>query len=298
MNERDSTSGIDVVPVVPPQTVTVFEKKVMLAFPWQKSVHPLTAFSAFQLADRRRTTTALNFGDAFVAHSRNNIADAFLKSDSEWLLQIDDDMVVPFGNAKWFKAYTGWDWLTEKFASLNALDRLLSHKKTLIGGLYFAKHSRGNPVFGEGNRPEIAAYVRKGPHDEIKVTGWVGTGCLLAHRSVFLDIEKAYPRLARGPDGRGGNFFTSSEHKVMDGIKQVMDMLSTGPMDGPKAMRAYEALVGLNNDASRVSKLGVGEDVIFCRRAAEAGHQCFVDLGLLVGHVGACIFGTQNTRAK
>lgn len=295
MNLPDPTSGIDSVPVVPPQTVTVFEKKVMLAFPWQKSVHPLTAFSAFQLADRRRTATALNFGDAFVAHSRNNIVDVFLKSESEWLLQIDDDCIVPFGNAKWYKNYTGWSWLPEPFASFNALDRLMSHKKTLIGGLYFAKHSKGNPVFGEGNRVEMAAYVRKGPHDEIKLTGWVGTGCLLTHRSVFLDIEKKYPRLARGPDGKGSQVYTSSEHKIMDGIKQVLDMLSVGPMDGPKAMKAYEMLVGLNNDAGRVSKLGVGEDVIFCRRAAEAGHQCFVDLGLMVGHVGACVFGARNT---
>lgn len=298
MNGRDSTSGIEIVPAVPPQTVTTYGRKVMLAFPWQKSVHPLTAFSAFQIADRRRTTTALNFGDAFVAHSRNNIADVFLKSESEWLLQIDDDMVVPFGNAKWFKAYTGWEWLPEPFVSFNALDRLLSHRKTLVGATYFAKHAKGTPVFSEGNRTEVEAYVRRGPHDEIKVTGWVGTGCMLTHRSVFLDIEKAYPRLARGPDGKGGNWFTSSEHKMADGVKQVMDMLSVGPMDGAKAMRAYEMLVSINNDAARVSKLGVGEDVIFCRRAAESGHQCFIDLGLMCGHVGATVYGPRNTGQK
>lgn len=295
MNSSDPTSGIDTTPVVPPQTVTVYGKKVMLALPWQKMVNPITAFSAFQLADRRRTTTALNFGDAFVAHSRNNIADVFLKSESEWLLQIDDDMVVPFGNAAWFKSYTGWSWYPEPFASLNALDRLMSHKKTLVGALYFSKHTKGVPVFSEGGRTEISAHVRKGPHDEVLKTSWVGTGCLLAHRSVFLDIEKAYPRLARGPDGKGGQWFTSSEHRIMDGVKKVMDMLSVGPMDGPKAMRAYEMLVGLNNDASRVSKLGVGEDVIFCRRASEAGHQCWVDLGLMAGHVGACVYGARNT---
>lgn len=298
MNSSDPTSGIDTVPVVPPQTVTVYGKKIMLVMPWQKMVNPITAFSAFQLADRRRTTTALNFGDAFVTHSRNNCADVFLASDCEYMLTIDDDMVVPFGNAKWFKSYTGWSWYPEPFASFNALDRLMSHKKTLVGALYFAKHSRGAPVFGEGNREQMSEHVRRGPHDEVKLTGWVGTGCMLIHRSVYLDMEKTYPRLARGPDGKGGQWFTSTEHKIMDGVKQVMDMLSVGPMDGPKAMRAYELLVGLNNDASRVSKLGVGEDVIFCRRAAESGHQCFIDLGLICGHLGIGCYGPRNTGQK
>lgn len=298
MNERDSTSGIDMVPAVPPQTVTVFGKKVMLVMPWQKMVNPITAFSAFQLADRRRTVTALNFGDAFVSHSRNNCADVFLKSECEYMLTIDDDMVVPFGNAKWFRSYTGWEWYPEPFASFNALDRLMSHKKTLVGALYFAKHTRGAPVFSEGNRDQMAAYVRSGPRDEIKVTGWVGTGCMLIHRSVFLDIEKTYPRLARGPDGKEGHWFTSSEHKMTDGVQKVLDMLSAGAMDGNKAMKAYEMLVGINNDANRVSKLGVGEDVIFCRRAAEAGHQCFVDLGLICGHIGVGVYGPRNTGQK
>ena len=298
MNLPDPTAGIETVSVPPPQTVTSFSKKVMLVFPWQKMVNPITAFSAFQLADRRRTTTALNFGDAFVAHSRNNCADVFLKSDCEYMLTIDDDMVVPFGNAKWFRAYTDWDWYPEPFASLNTLDRLMSHGKTLVGALYFAKHRKGVAVFGEGGHQEMSNYIRQGPRDEIKITGWVGTGCMLIHRSVFLDIEKTYPRLARGPDGKGGHWFTSSEHRIMDGIKQIMDMMSVGPMDGPKAARAYEMLVGLNSDASRTSKLGVGEDVIFCRRAAESGHKCYVDLGLHVGHIGTCVYGARNSGLK
>jgi len=266
--------------------------------PWQKMVNPITAFSVFQLADRRRTTTALNFGDAFVTHSRNNCADVFLASECEYMLTIDDDMVVPFGNAKWFRAYSGWDWYPEPFASFNTLDRLMSHRKTLVGGLYFAKHRKGVAVFAEGGKPEMSEYIRKGPHDKIQLAGWVGTGCMLIHRSVFLDIEKTYPRLARGLDGKGGQWFTSSEHKLMDGIGQILEYLSTGPMDGPKAMRAYEMLTSLNNDASRVSRLGVGEDVIFCRRASEAGHKCYVDLGLIAGHIGACVFGPRNTGLK
>lgn len=298
MNVSDPTSGIETVPAVPPQTVTVFNKKVMLVFPWQKMVNPITAFAAFQLADRRRTTTALNFGDAFVTHSRNNCADVFLKSECEYMLTIDDDMVVPFGNSKWYRSYTGWDWYPEPFASFNALDRLMSHKKTLVGALYFAKHSKGAPVFAEGAREQISQHVRRGPHDTLQLTGWVGTGCMLIHRSVFLDIEKTYPVLARGADGKGGQWFTSSEHKLLDGVKKTIDSLGTGVMDGTKAMKAYEMLVGIHNEASRVSRLGVGEDVIFCRRAAEAGHQCFVDLGLMCGHIGTRAYGPRDTGQK
>lgn len=262
----------------------------MLVCPWLKHVHPITSFCVAQLADKRRTSSMLNFGDSFVAHSRNSCADHFLKSDLEWMLTIDDDMLVPFGNAAWFNAYLGYD-LPKPFCDFNAIDRLLSHGKTLVGALYFGRWKKGLPVYNEGRAEE--AYARSAPHDVCKPTRWVGTGCLLVHRSVYEDIERKFPRLGRGPDGKGGQWFSTSEHNLLDSVARTHKFLAAGPMTGEKALKAYEMLEGAMNDAKRKSSLGMGEDAQFCIRALEAGHQPHVDMGLVCGHIGHHVFGPQ-----
>ncbi len=288
----DPTVGIDIVTVPPsPPTITFLKKKVMLALPWGKMTHPITSYCVAQLLDRRRVSSALNFGDAFVAHSRNTIADNFLKTDSEYLLTIDDDMVVPFGNAQFFREQTGWE-LPDKFASLNAVDRLLSHDKTLVGALYFGRHAKANPVYGEG--PREREWALKAPYDQIKPTRWCGTGALLIHRTVFEDIEKKFPRLARGVDRKGGNWFSSSEHNAMEAIDQVRAFLGQGAMTGEKALKALALLESAAMDARANSNLGIGEDVQFSTRAKAAGHQPYVDMGLLCGHIGHSIFPLRN----
>jgi hypothetical protein len=277
----------------PLNVVTPLKNRVMLVMPWHKNVSPQTSFCVTQLADKRRTSSLLNFGDAFVAHTRNTCADLFLASDFEWMLTIDDDMIVPFGNARWFNAHTAFDF-KEPFCSFNAIDRLLSHQKTLVGALYFGRWPKAGPVYGEGLHTQELEFVKRAPMDVCKPTRWVGTGCLLIHRSVFTDIEKRFPNLSRGPNGKGGNWFSTSEHCAIDGIRQVREMLSSGPMTSEKCCRAYEMLLGLEQDAKANSSLGMGEDVSFCIRANQSGHQPHVDMGLVCGHIGSHVFGPSN----
>jgi hypothetical protein len=277
--------------VSPPSAVAIFQKRVMLTMPWMKVTNPITAFCVQQLADKRRTASMLNFGDSFVAHARNKCADIFLQSDSEWMLTIDDDMLVPFGNGTWFNAHLGQE-IPEPFSKFNALDRLLSHGHTLVGALYYGRWKGGWPVYAEGRAEE--EYARKAPYDVVKPTRWVGTGCMLIHRSVFEDIEKKFPYLGRngrGKDAQGGNWFSTSEHTVMDEVRRTHQMLSTGPMTGEKAMRALEMLDSVLANAKSKSSLGMGEDAQFCIRAKEAGHQPYVDMGLICGHIGYTCFG-------
>lgn len=294
----DKSVGIDPMPVYPPTSVKVLDKKIMLAMPWYKSASPLTSFCVAALADKRRVVLSMNWGDAFLVHSRNAIADMFLKTKLEWLLTVDDDMILPIGDAAWFRGNTGWHNYPEPFASFNAIDRLLSHGKSLVGATYFGKHEFANAVFSEGSNPKESEYVRKGPYNIVKPCRWVGTGCMLIHRTVFEDIEKRFPNLRRGPDGRGGQWFTSSEHHAMDGLRRIREILSVGPMDGPKAMKAYELAIAAEAEAKAKSSLGMGEDVCFCVRAKEAGHQPYVDLGLYCGHVGTYVYGHTNTSLK
>lgn len=288
----DPTVGIDVSSVVPSAAVIFLKNKVMLGLPWYRFTHPATAFCVAQLIDNRRTQVAMCHSDAFIPHSRNAIVDVFLRSSCEHLLMLDEDMLVPFGpsGAAWFNANTGWN-LPSKFAGLNTIDRLLSHGVSLVGGLYFGRFPKANPVYGEGSHTAQREYALKAPYETgIQPTRWVGTGALLAHRSVFEDIEKKFPRLARGIDGKGGQFFSSSEHNAMDAIDRTRKMLSGGLMDGAKAMRAYEMLEAAAVDARTNSMLGIGEDVQLCTRAKAAGHQPYVDMGLLCGHLGTICY--------
>jgi hypothetical protein len=290
--------GVPTVVSPPFQTVSAAGKKVMLAMPWQKQTNPQTAFSVMGLFDRRRCGRLLNFGDAFVAHTRNTCADLFLASDLEWQLTIDDDMVVPFGDKRWFNAHTRFN-LPEPFASFNAMDRLLSHGKTLIGGLYFGRQATGRPMYAEGmSTPTEAAYARRAPHNAIKPTRWVATGCLLIHRSVYLDIEKRFPRLGRKANGHGGQWFSTSEHVAMDWVDKMRKFLSEGPMTEAKAFKAYEMAERAAAEARANSSLGMGEDVQFCVRAKESGHQPYVDMGLVCGHIGQTVYGPYNTTAS
>lgn len=291
-----SNSGTDIppIPVEPRRSIITYGKKVMIVTPWQKLVSPITSFCVGQLTDRRRTTAMLNFGDAFVAHSRNNTTDYFLQTDCEYMLTIDDDMVIPFGNAEWFNAYTRFN-LPEKFAGLNALDRLMSHGKTLVGALYFGRYPNAKAVYNEAMAYESeAAFARKAPVDIVKPTKWVGTGCMLIHRSVFLDIEKKFPRLARGPGGKFGHWFTSTEASLMESLEAVRATLQ-GELNSTKAYHALEKLEAMAAQARYENALGCGEDVSFCRRASDAGHQPHVDLGLVCGHIGHYVFGPNNT---
>lgn len=289
--------------ILVPATTTLppnLRRNICISLPWYKQTNPLTAFSVMGLKDPRRTAIMMNFGDAFIVHTRNTLADLFLQTDLEWMLTIDDDMVVPFGNADWINNFTGMN-LKKPFCDFNALDRLLSHGKTLVGALYFGRWRNGAAMFNEGYRDKtIHAYLRKGPHNEIRPTRWVGTGCLLIHRSVFIDIEKKFPHLARKKteDGmRHGNWFTSSEHDLVGAVDEVLTDLngSLGNWSNEAGMSALRKLTDAQGRTRHNSSLGTGEDVIFCKRASAAGHQAYVDLGLICGHVGHEVFQPFNT---
>lgn len=281
-----------------PRTIEPHKAKVMLTMPWMKLTNPITSFCMMGLVDRRRTSLLLNFGDAFVAHARNKCAEIFLKSDAEWMLTIDDDMIVPFGNADWFNAHSGFNFPRE-FAGLNAMDRLLSHGKSLVGALYFGRHKFGPPLYNEGiNIPKEMEFARKAPMDLVKPTNWVATGCLLIHRSVYLDIEKKFPRLARGPSGSGGHWFSTSEHKLAEQVERARDIFQKGGCNANTAHEVFSLLESGAAEARSKSSLGMGEDVQFCMRAREAGHQPYVDMGLVCGHLGQCAYGPKNTYPK
>jgi hypothetical protein len=258
--------------------------------PWYKTASPLTTFCMMALVDRTKMGVSLGFGDAFIAHSRNKLATQFVSSPLEWMMTVDDDMILPFGDANWFRGNTRFKKFPDQFAGLNAIDRLQSHGKTLVGVTYFGRWMEGLPIFAEGKASDIDLR-RNGPRNEIRPTQWIGTGGLLIHKSVFLDIEKRFPHLSRAANNGTGQWFTSSEHDLRNSVTDIRKILEDNLLsEASRVARALEALNAAEAKSRAVSNLGVGEDVIFCRRAAQAGHQAFVDLGCWAGHVGNCVY--------
>lgn len=269
-------------------------RRVCIMLPFYRTVTPATAYSIMACLDRSRMMVMLDFGDAFVAHTRNKLASEFLKTDAEWGLTIDDDSILPCGNASWYNGFTGFN-LPEKYASFNTVTRLMSHGKTLVGGLYFGRWKHGKPVFGEGHLKKEEAYARSGPHDTCIPTRWVGTGCLLVHRSVFLDIEKKFPHLSRAANGGIGQWFSSGAHDLRQASQDAQAVLSDRLVgESDKAQRALDILTAAQHKSEKNSPLDQGEDVSFCIRASQAGHQPHVDMGLIVGHQGSFVFGPKK----
>ena len=269
-------------------------KKVVMLLPFYKTTSPLTSFCLMGLLDKAKVSVIMSFGDAFIAHARNKLAYQFLKTGVENAFWCDDDMVIPFGNAQWFNAYSGFN-LAPQFASMHALNRLMGHGKTIVGGTYFGRRWGGRPVYNEGSaNKDEADLVRRGPVDRLKPTRWVGTGALLTHRKVFLDIEEKFPELKRVND-QPGHWFTSSEHDLLQASTVALDILNDDRATEKSRIAHVTEL--LNNGRHRSmahSKLGMGEDVQFCIRAAQAGHQPYVDLGLFCGHVGQYCYGPNS----
>lgn len=264
-------------------------QQVCICAPFYKSVTPSTVLSLMGLWDRPKMRFILNHGDAFISHSRNTLAKRFLALNIPWSFWIDDDIIAPNGSPTWFNKATGLP-LPPQVAGQHSINRLLSHKKTIVGGLYFGRDPAGRPMYNEGFRNTAeGAMARKGwtlpPNQQVKPTKWVATGCLLIHRSVFVDISKKFPEL-------DGKWFSTSEHQLVGNAKRAINELSDMEKDPKDRIASAVHLLASSTDAPIES----GEDVIFCRRAAEAGHQPYVDLGLPCGHVGSTVYHGSNTR--
>lgn len=232
-------------------------KDVMILRPVLRDVHSLVHHATLAVFDKGTMGYDAQTGDAVISHSRNMLADRFMESNYEWALWWDDDVVPPIGNAAWSKTNlqsmpTSYP---DKFLNINPIRRLQTHGKTIIGGLYFGRKRPWTPIC-ERKTDTVSAF-KNVPRAEIRPVGWVGTGFLLVHRSVFEDMRERFKGLA--PKSGAVNPY----EKVWDFFKPDRDQ---------------------------------AEDVSFCKRAAECGHQPYVDLSVVCAHVGDYCFGPWNNQ--
>lgn len=246
-------------PKSPIETIEDFggpRKKLMILRPTYKLVDDLVLHATLATFDRSAMAYDRQGGDAMIYHSRNLLADRFMASGYEWALWWDDDIIPPIGNANW--SYSHVPGIPASypvsFLNINPIPRLLSHGKTIIGGLYYGRKAPFLPICDRSG--EITA-LGKAPVDTIVPRNWVGTGFLLVHRTVFEDIQKKFPELA-------------PKTGVVDVWEKVWGYFH------PSEMQA--------------------EDVSFCLRAKAAGHQPFVDCGVVCAHLGSAAYGPWSRK--
>jgi hypothetical protein len=197
-----------------------------------------------------------------IDEARNDLAAKFLATKGEWAVFCDDDSILPTGNAAFLRKH-GWN-VPERLGNRVALERLMSHPKEyrIVGALY---RDRKTGVKAQCERafrtPQDNARLldimagKNTTDDGLEENGWVGTGLIRIHRSVFEEMAEAAK-----PGGPLEEMAPPKEH-------------------GERPM-------GFFGRSSRFR----GEDVAMGRRAAQIGIKSYVDCGLYVGHKGEAIY--------
>jgi hypothetical protein len=188
-------------------------RDLMVGFPCYKTTNPVTAFAMIAMAldfGRDKIRFDMSIGDSMVYHSRNRLAEKFLQTDARYLLMIDDDIIPCIGRPAWMRSTVqSAQNVIDLPLQRHIIHRLLNSGKTLIGGAYFGRQEGADLMCSDQN---LAASAKR-YDDIISPVNWVGTGCLLVHRSVFNDIKRKYPELATAnPDAPFDYFLPMAGH--------------------------------------------------------------------------------------
>lgn len=151
--------------------------------------------------------------DTVIHRSRNMLAHRFLKSGSTWSLWIDGDMAVPIANPEWYKWLTGANNVPQEYTLYDTIDRLMGHGKPITGGVYASRRFRGQLVIQPEINPRhqedklLCNNLRAGNARGLAEVDWIGFGCALVHRQVFLEVQRQFPNLAPQEEFAPWRFF-------------------------------------------------------------------------------------------
>lgn len=227
-------------------------------------------------------------GDSLIPRVRDKMAAHFLNSNSEWQLQIDDDIVFPYGmGPELARYYANWmspeifrafmlEGIFQAALSMNAIDEILrsgiKDDKKIVGGLYFW---RG----GVQNLNEAASLLPPSDDGSFEIefkltpdnyisTDRLATGFLLIHRSVYEEVEKAFPELLYDLPQNIPNKPTCAFYSPV----VTKEVWPTGARKkGP--LRFYRS-----------------EDYAFAWRAKQVGFDPCLNMNILLGHIGTHIY--------
>jgi hypothetical protein len=196
--------------------------------------------------------------DTVIHRSRNMLAHRFLKGGTTWSVWIDGDMAVPLANPEWYRWITGSNNVPQEYTNYDAIDRLLTSGKPIIGGVYASRKFHGQLVIQPEIRPRnhedklLCNNIRAGTARGLVEVDWLGFGCCLVHRQVFLEVQRHFPNLAPESEFAPWRFFQPESDE--------------------------------------------GEDEAFSRRVKACGIPLWLDTQLICGHIGQMTFMPEHTQ--
>jgi len=209
-------------------------RDIFVGFSSSKATNPITALALISIAldfgrDKIRFDVSTDENNFY--KSRNELAQKFLETDAKWLLLLDNNVIPSIGRPAWAKANIGAARnFHDSHLQKHIIHRLIGTGKTLVGAAYFTGVEATSI---DCSKKELGQKARACVEEVVPVD-WIGSGCLLIHRKVLMDIKAKYQELKQGP------FYP--------------------------------------------------DDISFCRRAKECGHDAHIDLGVPVFNVGVKAF--------
>lgn len=171
-------------------------------------------------------------GDSLVSRSRNKLAKMFLDTDYKYLMFIDDDIAFSWSH----------------------INKLRSHDKHIVGGIYCKKKLMPEPVMN----------TRIGSDGPLQVMREIGTGFMMIRRDVFGAMKEWY---------REDSYKADTDEP--NGIYH--DYFRVGVPSWTKAKPT---------DPGRY----LSEDYYFCQSAAQIGIKTHLDGSIIVGHHGQAVY--------
>lgn len=196
---------------------------------------PPAVFECFSVLLRNHQMPLILKSETLLIRGRNIIVERFLSTKCEWSLWVDSDMLIPFGNAEWFKEKSKISNLRPEQYGFDVLKRLLSHRQDFVGAVYAARTERSQMVIqpdldprGQADR-ELADQIRKNQAYGLKDVAWLGFGCVLIHRRVFEAVSRTDPEIRNGKasffdtTGSKGEDIRFSERAAAAGFRPKLD---------------------------------------------------------------------------
>lgn len=198
-----------------------------------------------------------------IHRARSMVASAFLKTKNEYLLMVDDDMIIPWGGgaamAQIVKTNGGGAY-NEEWGNVCGLSKIMSHgpDKGIVGGFYVSRGADRNPMVWDANvEPKD---MKAGNVSGLIPCRWLATGFMRIHRSVLERIAEEAPK--RWPE-------------------------IVAPKNASPATNYTSFFVN--------GRHHTGEDNAFVTRANQLGIQSYLDADIKCGHIGEYIYAPGQT---
>ncbi|KKL64567.1 hypothetical protein LCGC14_2163720, partial [marine sediment metagenome] len=196
--------------------------------------------------------------------ARNNLVNMAMGVNADWILFLDDDMVVP----------------DDLFA------RLVAHDKDVCGALYFQRGGQYFPVMMKRTEAKDGyvnySFIEDFPRNSLFKVDVIGGGCMLIKMSVFERMMEPYFWI----DGIGGTDVYFSHRCYEMGVEIFCDTglelghMTTGEILTERTLPAQKRFMGAMHEKlieDAMGYTGLGKDRIYdaCIKASGFDHGAF-----------------------